>query len=65
MGAVKSTSTGKVFRVKPEYLGLVAWTAAPKYERAEGGKFTLDDNLSQKDMGYLFEVIEYPGIEAV
>ena len=50
------------YKIVPEYAGLDAWTIPPKYERADGAKFTLDENLSQVDMGYLFEVINYPGI---
>lgn len=53
------------YRIKPEYVGKDVYTIAPAYKRADGAKFTLDDNLTQKDIGYLFEVIGHQGIEAV
>ena len=53
------------YRIKPEYIGLDAWTTPPLYPRKDGGKFILDDKLSDKDLGYLFEVINYEGVEVV
>jgi len=50
------------YRVLPEYSGLDAWTIQPAYNRADGAKFTLDENISQTDLGYLFEVVNYPGV---
>jgi hypothetical protein len=37
----------------------------PMYERKEKNKFTLDENLSQKDLGFLFEVIHHEAVEVV
>ena len=51
------------YRIKPEYIGLTAWTSSPMYARADGGKFVLTEDLSQTDLGYLFEVVQYEGIE--
>ena len=50
------------YRILPEYMGQDAWTIQPKYDRKDGAKFTLDEKLSQTDLGYLFEVIQYPGV---
>lgn len=55
----------KKYRILPEYKGKTAWTVPPDYTRKDEGKFVLDDNLSDKDMGYLFTVIQYPGVEKV
>ena len=51
------------YRIVVEYMGFDAWTIPPQYDRKDGGKFTLNEKLSQTDMGYLFEVIGFPGIE--
>lgn len=51
------------YRIKQEYLGLDVWTASPAYQRKDGGKFTLDESLSQTDLGFLFEVVKYEGVE--
>ena len=39
------------------------WTMPPAYQRKDGSKFTLDESLSQTDLGFLFEVVKYPGVE--
>ena len=49
------------YALKPEFKGKTCWTIPPKEKRKGGGKFVLDD-LSQKDLGYLFEVIGYEGV---
>lgn len=53
----------KKYKIVEKYKGMTACTTPPAYERNGGGAFVLDDKLSQKDMGFLFEVIKYPGIE--
>lgn len=57
------TNTQVKYRIKPEYIGLTAWTIPPFYPREQGGRFELNDTLSQEDLGYLFEVVKYEGIE--
>lgn len=53
------------YQIKPEFLGADVWTVAPAYDRKEGGKFTLDEKLSQTDLGYLFEVIQHEAVSVV
>ena len=53
------------YKIKPEFLGMDVWTIPPVYERKEGGKFTLDEKLSQTDLGYLFEVIQHEAVSVV
>jgi hypothetical protein len=53
------------YRVKPEYIGLECDALSPEYERPGGGHFILNDELPQKDLGYLFEVLGYDGVEVV
>ena len=52
----------KKYKIVPEYVGMTAYAMPPEYSRKDGGKFVLDDKLSQKDLGYLFEVIGYEGV---
>ena len=48
----------KKLNIKPEYKGKSVYTHEPKtYKRKEGGKFILNDELSQKDRRYLLEVM--------
>ena len=56
------SETKEKYKIAPGYEGLDVWTIPPKYSRKDGGKFTLDKNLSQKDLGHLFEVVKYPGV---
>lgn len=51
------------YSIKPEYLGCVVYTMPPVYSRPDGGVFTLNEKLSQKDMGYLFEVIQHEAVQ--
>lgn len=53
------------YKIVPEYLGKVAYTMPPAYDRQDSGMFILDETLSQKDLGYLFEVIGYEGVEVI
>lgn len=53
----------KKYQIKPGYEGCDVYTIPPFYSRPDGGKFTLDEKLSQKDLGYLFEVIGHEGVE--
>lgn len=50
------------YKIVPEYVGKTVYTIPQKYARKEGSKFVLDSNLSQKDLGYLHDVIKYPGV---
>lgn len=60
----KQTENPK-YQVKPEYVGKDAWVPAPAYERKDGGKFTLNESLSDIDLAYLAEVVGYEGVEIV
>ena len=51
------------YSIDPKYIGDVVYTIAPTYKRAEGGKFVLDSSLSDKDKGYLYEVIKHEAIK--
>ena len=53
------------YQIRPEYMGCDVWTIPPMYARIDGGKFTLGPGLSQKDLGYLFEVIQHEAVEVV
>ena len=55
----------KKYQIIQSYKRMTACTVPPAYERKQDGAFVLDDKLSQKDMGYLYEVMNYPGIELV
>lgn len=50
------------YTIKPEYLGDTVYTVTPTYKRADGGKFVLDSTLSNKDKGYLYEVVKHEAI---
>jgi len=52
----------KKYEIKEKFKGQVVATTPPTYERKEGGRFVLNSNLSQKDMGYLYEVIKHEAI---
>jgi hypothetical protein len=44
--------------INPAYAGKTVWTKPPPYKRdGNAGRFHLDDQLSQKDMAYLLEVM--------
>ena len=45
------------YRIQPKFKGCIVGTKPPTYKRVGGGVFKLDDNLPQKDMAYLYEVI--------
>ena len=48
----------KILNIKPNFKGMGVYTEAPvAYERKEHGKFILDDNLSQRDRRYLYDVM--------
>lgn len=53
---------------KPKYIildeckGCDVHAAPPDYHRKDGGKFVLDENLSIKDLDYLYNVVKYKGI---
>ncbi|MFA6335581.1 MAG: hypothetical protein WCX48_08515 [Bacteroidales bacterium] len=49
--------------IDPKYIGNTVYTITPTYKRAEGGKFVLDSTLSDKDKGYLYEVIKHEAIK--
>jgi hypothetical protein len=51
------------YKIIPEYKGMTCYTCPPSYKRKDGAVFILDDNLSQTDMGFLKEVLNYEGIE--
>ena len=51
------------YKIKPEYINKTVWTHPPTYKRNDGGKFILAEDTTQKDLGYLYEVIKYEGIE--
>lgn len=51
------------YSIKKEYLGCAVYTVPPIYSRPEGGVFQLDEKLSQKDLGYLFEVIQHEAVQ--
>ena len=53
------------YKVKSGFVGLVAWTSPPPFERSDGGKFVLGEKLTQKELAYLIEVVGYEGIEPV
>lgn len=55
----------KTYRIKPEFIGCDVYAMPPYYQRKDGGKFTLDVKLTQKDLGYLFEVIGHQAVEIV
>jgi hypothetical protein len=50
------------YGIHKAYKGKVVGTIPPTYPRKGAGLFVLDDNLSQKDLGFLYEVIGYPGV---
>lgn len=50
----------KTYYIPDELKGKVFYTKPPDYKRKDGGKFVLDDNLSQKDLSYLAEELNYP-----
>ena len=52
----------KTYTIKEEFKGLICCTEPPTYQREDGGKFYLTGHLSQKDLGYLYEVMKYEGI---
>ncbi len=41
--------------IPPELMGTDAYPAMPDYQRKDGARFTLDENLSVKDAKYLIE----------
>jgi hypothetical protein len=51
------------YKIKESSKGNTVYTIPPTYKRKEEGIFKLDENLSQKDMGYLKEVIKCDDIE--
>ncbi len=52
----------KKYEIIEKFKGCVVGTIPPTYTREEGGRFVLDDNLSQKDLGYLYEVVKHEAI---
>ena len=51
------SNESKKYKVNPEFKGKTVWTSAPiKFKRADGGKFLLNDKLTQKELEYLYEV---------
>ena len=48
----------KKLEIKANFKGLGVYTTPPKaWERKDGGKFILDENLTQKDRRYLNDVM--------
>lgn len=45
-----------------EYKDCEVYTAKPDYDRKDGGKFVLNENLSKKDLEYLYDVVKHHGI---
>ena len=52
-----------MYKIIESYIGQTVWTHPPTYKRADGGKFILDENTTQKDLGYLYEVIKHEGVK--
>lgn len=50
------------YKIKEKFIGNIVATSPPTYKRKDGGRFILDNNLSQKDMGYLHDVIKHDAI---
>ena len=50
------------YYILPNYKGCNFYTAPPPYDRKEGGKFILDENLSKRDLQYLYDVMRHKGI---
>lgn len=50
------------YSIKSNFIGCIIATFPPTYERRDKGKFFLDENLSQKDLGYLYEVVKHEAI---
>lgn len=61
----KTAPQSGTYAIRPRYKGLIVWAVSPEYEREQGSKFVLDDNLSQQDLGYLYEVIGHEGVELI
>ena len=51
------------YKIRESSKGNTVYTIPPTYKRKELGIFVLNDELSQKDMGYLKEVIKCDDIE--
>lgn len=45
-----------------KYKGCDYYTAKPDYDRKDGGKFVLNEDLSKKDLEYLYDVVKHEGI---
>ncbi len=45
-----------------QYKDCTVYTAKPDYDRKDGGKFVLNENLSKKDLEYLYDVVKHEGI---
>ena len=52
----------KKYKIVPAYKGKVCYTIPPEYDRPDGGKFVLDESLTDDDLAYLAEVIGYEGV---
>ena len=50
------------YYILDNYNGCDFYTEAPPYDRKEGGKFILDENLSKRDLHYLYHEMHYEGI---
>ena len=59
--AKKKAST--IFIILDQFKGKDAYCVSPPYDRKDGGKFTLTDELSKEDMNYLVDVVKHPGIQ--
>lgn len=45
-----------------QYKDCEVYTAKPDYDRKDGGKFVLNEDLSKKDLAYLYDVVKHQGI---
>ena len=61
----KKKKAKAIYIIHDQFRGKDVHCVSPEYKREGGGKFTLNDELSEKDMDYLVDVVKHPGIQRI
>lgn len=65
MAKNKKAKAKTIYIIHDRFKGKDVYCVSPPYNRRGGGKFTLNDELSNQDMDYLVDVIKHPGVQRI